>query len=73
MANYRVRYLEEERKWREIGLRRRLSEEDATRVLEMSQMNAELVFKKTREHQKQKLERLLRREVDDQKTVRNSR
>ena len=73
LANYRVRHLEEERKWREIGLRRRLSEEDATRVLEMSQVNTEIVFKKTREHQKQKLERLLRREVDDQKTVRNSR
>ena len=58
MTNYKVKQLEEERKWREIGLRRALNQEDIERVLEVSRDNAELVFKMTRERQRVKFEKL---------------
>ena len=58
LANYKVRQLEGERKWREIGLQRRLSAEDYARVLEMSQENAEIVFEQTKKSQREKYERL---------------
>ena len=58
VSNFQIRKLEEERKWREIGLRRKLDSEDFERLLKMSRDNAELTFVNTRERQQQKFERL---------------
>ena len=58
LANYKMRELEEERKWREIGLRRQLSEEDMTHVVKMGRANAEIVFQKTKERPRLKFEKI---------------
>ena len=54
LANYRVKQLEEERKWREIGIKRTLREPDMNRLMEVSEANAELVFMATRDKQREK-------------------
>ena len=68
IANYRAKELEEERKWREIGLRRVLDPEDSERVLRVSAENAEVVFNKTREQQRKKFDRLVCRQIDCQRS-----
>ena len=62
LANNRLRQLEDERKWREIGLQRALSGADLERVKKMATDNAEHVFVQTREKQKEKLARCIRKE-----------
>ena len=68
IANYRAKELEEERKWREIGLRRVLDPEDSERVLRVSAENADVVFNKTREQQRKKFDRLVCRQIDCQRS-----
>ena len=55
LANYRMRQLQEEAKWREIGLRRQLKEKDAARVIDMTKKNAEIVFERTEDRQRKKI------------------
>ena len=57
VANQKVRELEDERKWRELGLKRVLSKDDFTRMRVKSQTLAERAFEKVREKQRQKFER----------------
>ena len=64
LANYRVRQLEDEAKWREIGLRRQLADEDAERVIEMSKKNGEIVFEATKKRQRKKYNDLRGRQTD---------
>ena len=59
VTNYRVKNLEEEKKWREIGVRRALDTEDLERFMRISNENAELVFTKTRDRQKRKFDKLM--------------
>ena len=66
LANYRVRQLEDEAKWREIGLRRQLADEDAERVIEMSKKNGEIVFEATKKRQRKKYNELRGRQTDVQ-------
>ena len=54
-SNHRLRRLEDERKWREIGLQRALSKTDAEKVKKIATHNAEQVFIMTREKQREKL------------------
>ena len=63
VANYKVRHLEEEVKWRELGLRRHLDEEDFTKVEKISKEQAERTFIQVRERQIDKFDRLTRRET----------
>ena len=55
LANHGLRQLEDEKKWREIGLQQALSETDVQRVIKMARENAEHVFGKMREKQREKL------------------
>ena len=57
VANFRLRELEDERKWREIGLQRRLSSTDYTQVKTMSEAKSEELFLKIRDRQRMKFER----------------
>ena len=43
LANYRLRQLDDEKKWREIGMRRSLYLEDFDRLVKMGDENAERV------------------------------
>ena len=52
VANQKIRELEDERKWRELGLKRVLSEDDFSRMRVTSQTSAERAFEKVREKQK---------------------
>ena len=56
MANFKLRQLEEERKWREIGLRRTLNEADFIQVKQMCEDQAERVFTEVRKRQIRKFE-----------------
>ena len=58
LANYKVRQLEDEMKWREIGLRRRLSNLDFERVCDMSKRNADIVFEAAKDRQVKKYKKL---------------
>ena len=57
MVNRKIEELEDEKKWREIGLRRTLSESDYDRLMETSCTAAENAFVKIRERQKRKFDR----------------
>ena len=61
LANYKLRKLEEERKWREIGLRRTPTDTDFEQARKMSEERAECVFLDRREKQKKKFERFQQR------------
>ena len=66
LANHRLRHLEEEKKWREIGLQRALSATDAERVKKMATENAEHVFIQTREKQREKLARCIQKDESNE-------
>ena len=57
LTNYRLRQLEDERKWREIGLRRAMSQEHFAKIMQMSEETAEYEFNKTKEQQRRKMDR----------------
>ena len=61
VVNHRVRELQDEQRWREIGLRRNLSEEDYEKVKRISEQHAENVFERTKEKQRAKFEGLMQR------------
>ena len=61
VANQRVRELQNEQKWREIGLRRSLGEEDYQKVTSLCEQHAEKVFQRTRDNQRAKFDRWTRR------------
>ena len=67
LANHRLRQLEEEKKWREIGLQRALSATDAERVKKMATDNAEHVFIQTREKQREKLARCIQKDESNER------
>ena len=58
LANQRVRELEDEKKWRELGLRRKLSSNDFKKVNNtVINEHAEQVFQRTKKSQQAKLDR----------------
>ena len=54
VANFRLRKLEDERKWREIGLQRSLSTDDFTQVRTLSEEKSEKIFLEVRRKQVEK-------------------
>ena len=67
VANYKVRQLEDELKWTELGLRRKLNTDDFTRLDKISKDHAQRTFIRVREHQKEKFERFALRTPSSQK------
>ena len=57
LANHRVRQLKDDIKWRELGLRRTLTDTDFDQLKRMSEQQAEKVFEQTRQRQRQKFNR----------------
>ena len=57
LANQRVRELEDEKKWRELGLRRKLSSNDFEKVNNIINEHAEQVFQRTKKSQQAKFDR----------------
>ena len=62
VANYKVRHLEDELKWTELGIRRQLNTDDVTKLEEISKGQAEKTFLRIRERQQDKFERFVQRE-----------
>ena len=58
VSNFKLRQLEDERKWMEIGLRRSLSSEDFDCMEKRTRENVEFEFVSTRERQRKKFDRL---------------
>ena len=58
LSNFKLRELEEERKWREIGIRRMVSEEDYERIEKMTNESAEFEFIRTKDRQMRKFSKL---------------
>ena len=58
VSNFRLRQLEDERKWREIGLRRTVSDEDFERITRMAGEAAEFEYIRTKERHIRKLDKL---------------
>ena len=59
IANYKIRQLEEERKWTELGLRRTLAKEDLEKVERVNREQAERTFCRIREKQCKKFDRFV--------------
>ena len=58
IANYKRKQLEDEAKWRQLGLRRAIDETDFEKVDKISQDHAEKTFLQTREKQREKFVRM---------------
>ena len=58
LSNFKLRELEEERKWREIGIRRMVGEEDYERIEKMTNESAEFEFICTKDRQMRKFSKL---------------
>ena len=58
LSNFKLRELEEERKWREIGIRRMVSEEDYEQIEKMTNESAEFEFIRTKDRQMRKFSKL---------------
>ena len=58
VANYKRRSLEEEAKWREIGLQRALNQQDFEKLKQINQAHAEKTFLQVRERQREKFDRM---------------
>ena len=54
IANFKCRELQDELKWREIGLRRTLDQEDFGKLKQISEKHAEKIFLQVREKQREK-------------------
>ena len=57
VANYRLRELEDQRKWMEIGLERNFKRDDLDQLMTMSQHHYEKTFVDTREKHQQKFDK----------------
>lgn len=62
VANYGLRRLEDEKKWRELGLRRHLNTTDYQKVEKICKEQAEHTFVKVRERQREKFDRFTSRQ-----------
>lgn len=72
LANYKLRRLEEKKKWRELGLTRLMSTEDFNRLEKITREYSERVFIKVRENQREKFERLSQRHEEQAEKQRMS-
>ena len=68
VANFKLLKVEEERKWTEIGLQRRLKKEDYEQLTSMSQDHAEKIFLEMREKQCAKFARISETRQQDQES-----
>ena len=71
LSNFKLKELEDERKWLELGLRRNVSEVDYERIVKMTDEKAEFEFATTRERHRGKLQKLMdeQRSNTDNETV----
>ena len=68
LANFKLRQLEEDRKWTELGLRRTLSSTDFNQVKKINEEQAQRVFLDVRNQQMEKFERFRRQSQGSDKT-----
>ena len=59
LVNCTIRQLEDERKWRELGLRRLVDQDDFEKIVKMTKETEEFEFTRVKERQRRKLQNLL--------------